>query len=135
MEPGSEEVPVDITPNDSDVLLGRGNQVNFRKGNKYFRSIVQARALNYTTSQDRHEKDRIAMDVVTSIEREGGRFLRAQNSGANRRWQVVSADTVLTKVKQALRDSAAAMTKEQVRTGGTGMQNGKCNALTTSSSA
>mmetsp|Transcript_8706 Transcript_8706/g.16588 ORF Transcript_8706/g.16588 Transcript_8706/m.16588 type:complete len:680 (-) Transcript_8706:195-2234(-) len=103
--------------NMNDVLMGRGAPAIDNEGNMRFRRIVSARRAEYFAAAKRLDKDQIARQVVSTVRSRGGRFLkkidgleeaRAQRIQAGENaWIIVDEDTVLTKVKQALRDRNA----------------------------
>jgi hypothetical protein len=106
-----------LEANDNDVLLGRGNAVNFRGGNVRFRQLAQNKALRYATCSNKLEKDRIAASILSEIKSLGGRFLRpisARNDTGEHlsAWEPVDEEVAMTKAKQTLRDCAAAIRKE-----------------------
>jgi hypothetical protein len=112
-----EEPMIVLEANDNDVLLGRGNAVNFRGGNVRFRQLAQNKALRYATCSNKLEKDRIAASILTEIKSLGGRFLRpisARNDTGEHlsAWEPVDEEVAMTKAKQTLRDCAAAIRKE-----------------------
>jgi hypothetical protein len=100
-----------------DVLLGRGKRSNNWPGNIRFRKLVDAEQNAYMTASDDTTRDAIAFEIANAIERQGGRFLRetvVEVNGAPRSaWMVVEGATIRTKVKQALRDSAKAKSREE----------------------
>ena len=67
------------------------------QGNTNFRKIVEEHALKYTGSQDRREKEQIAREVISVVHISGGRFLRGVSSESNTLFEVVEAETVVTK--------------------------------------
>jgi hypothetical protein len=111
-----EECTIILEANDNDVLLGRGNAVNFRGGNVRFRQLAQNNALRYATCSNKLEKDRIAASILSEIRNTGGRFLRpisARNDTGEHlpAWEPVDEEVAMTKAKQTLRDCAAAIRK------------------------
>ena len=105
-------------PNEFDVLLGRGNNVNHRPGNVLFRKMAAEKSTEYTASAKKEHKDAIAQQLIGEIIDRGGRFLRpitAANSKGEHvaAWEVVTGEVVSTKAKQAMRDAAASARKPQ----------------------
>lgn len=101
---------VEGSPNDHDVILGRGKNANQRPGNIRFRQLTAARASLYKSRRG-SEKNELAREVVEQIRAEGGRFLRAVTAGNSKgelvgAWEIVSDDVSLAKAKQAIRDAA-----------------------------
>lgn len=108
-----------ITPTDADICCGRGNAVNFRKGNRDFRQLAREKAVAYAEApvKDKTTKDDIAESILTEIKSRGGRFLkcvsiRRGNGEVSSAWEVVDHETSLAKVKQTLRDCVTAIRKE-----------------------
>ena len=115
---GTEPVSSLVTKlNMNDVLFGRGAPAIDNEGNIRLRRIVSGRRAEYFSAAKRTQKDQIARQVASAVKSQGGRFLRkiedieqAQNLGiqeGDNAWIIVDEDTVLTKVKQALRDRNA----------------------------
>lgn len=96
--------------NENDVVLGRGKRTWLWVGNVNFRKLVATKASSYLTCHSL-ERNRLAREIMESIHATGGRFLRpilASNKkgevlGA---WEIVSEETAIAKVKQALRDTS-----------------------------
>jgi hypothetical protein len=108
-----------LDPSEDDVCMGRGNAVNFRRGNANFRQLAREKATSYgeASTNDKTTKDDIATNMVNEIKRRGGRFLRAISAtGADGTvvavWEIVDDETAIAKAKQTLRDSVAAIRKE-----------------------
>lgn len=104
--------------NMNDVLMGRGAPAIDNEGNVRFRRIVSGRRAEYFAARKRQDKDRIARQVMNAVESRGGRFLKKKAdeaeqaqlpelAGGDTAWTLVDEDTVLTKVKQSLRDRNA----------------------------
>jgi hypothetical protein len=101
-----------LTPN--DVLFGRGAPSIGNEGNVRFRQLVQSRKREYVSTGKRQVKDWIARQVIHAVTLRHGRFLRKVESlGEAERmgvpeglqaWMMVEEETILQKVKQALRD-------------------------------
>lgn len=102
----------ELTPN--DVLFGRGAPSIDNEGNVRFRQLVQNRKVEYVSTGKRQIKDVIARQVIQAVHQRNGRFLRkieslveAEEMGVPEgitAWATVDDATVLSKVKQALRD-------------------------------
>lgn len=102
--------------NMNDVLGGRGAPIIDNEGNHRFRKIVAGRRAEYFALSRRQAKDRIARQIVTTVRSRGGRFLKKLDDNDQVRslgvkkgdnvWIELDEDTVLTKVKQALRDKS-----------------------------
>lgn len=95
------------TPNDSDVLLGRGGGINGHPGNKVFREWVRVRKEDYNLAGTKAEKARVAHEVMNLVLRQGGRFLqRVSDPGTPGWWMQVDEARALSKTSQALREGA-----------------------------
>jgi hypothetical protein len=111
----------EILPN--DILLGRGAPMIRNEGNARFREIVSTRKKDYMSSGRHHVKNEIAKQVLDVIVHRQGRFLRKVDSPeeaiklgvpkGTQAWVLADNDTILEKVKQALRDKDS--TVDQVR--------------------
>jgi hypothetical protein len=73
------------SPNNNDVLCGRGGRINAHSGNVQFREIVQSRKADYLSDKTKKlEKAHIASAIVRQI-REAhppGRFLKEDPDGS-----------------------------------------------------
>ena len=96
------------TPNDNDILSGRGAGINLHPGNVYYRKLVQSYKLQYVNS-DPAEKKRI-IKCVFNIAKQYGRFLKLDPS--TEEWTRVSDAEAKRKVGQALRENATEIKKQ-----------------------
>jgi hypothetical protein len=95
-----------------DVLLGRTAAIVNYTGNQRYRQLVRLRKADYMSTGRHRQKDEIARQVMAAIHLDGGRFLRLIESSPSTddpsttemTWRIVSEDTALQKVKQALRE-------------------------------
>mmetsp|Transcript_19329 Transcript_19329/g.39666 ORF Transcript_19329/g.39666 Transcript_19329/m.39666 type:complete len:546 (-) Transcript_19329:456-2093(-) len=99
------------TPNQEDVLCGRGGGINSHAGNKVFRAWVTERKRDYNLAPNKQEKTQVAMEVVRRIQNQSprpGRFLRKDPSiqGGQTWWVVCEESKALAKTTQALREGA-----------------------------
>ena len=95
-------------PNDFDVLLGRGNHVNYRPGNVRFRKLAEEKSLAYASANTKANKDAIAAELMDEVTKRGGRFLRqvkTLSEDDDDVWEEVTGKPVSTKVKQSMRDA------------------------------
>ena len=95
-------------PSDVDVLLGRGNHVNYRPGNIRFRQLAAAKGLAYAAARSKEDKDAITAQLVDEVTENGGRFLRqvdVVDEEEDCAWEVVTGQIVSMKVRQAMRDA------------------------------
>jgi len=90
-----------ITPNDNDVLAGRGHGVNRHLGNKKFRAIVAGERSVYAGTTDRHKR-LIVSQIVEQIHNSypPGRFL-TETKGI---WRQMAPEHSKKKTAQALRE-------------------------------
>lgn len=99
------------TPNQEDVLCGRGGGINSHAGNRVFRAWVTERKRDYNLAPNKQEKTQVAMEVVRRIQNQSprpGRFLRKDPSiqGGQTWWVVCEESKALAKTTQALREGA-----------------------------
>jgi len=94
-----------VIPHDHDVLCGRGNFVNYHRGNQYYRSLVRKYFLQYVASP-KPDKPKYALLIYHEIRMQDppGRFLR-QDAGT-KMWHDVGERKALDKTRQALREGA-----------------------------
>ena len=111
-----QEEQTDIyTPNDSDVLGGRGSAVRLFPGNHNFLKIVkQYQPLYFSATTTKKKKGEIVMDIMEKIKSSGGRFLKLDNVNNDcGEWVCMNLDESRKKIGQALRDNAPITLKEQ----------------------
>ena len=91
------------TPNENDVLCGRGSGPYSHDGNKQFREIVTEHKSMYNLV-DNSLKTFIAKEVVRFVRTQNpaGRFLSKSNDDG--KWYEVPDDIAVQKTKQALRE-------------------------------
>jgi hypothetical protein len=100
------------TPNDSDVICGRGGGSNHHKGNETFRRIVKEKKGGYVETDGRTPKAGIAWTVVQWIrykQNPPGRFLEKNENGT---WTEVGDKKAQVKTSQALREKNSNRTKK-----------------------
>mmetsp|Transcript_5514 Transcript_5514/g.8025 ORF Transcript_5514/g.8025 Transcript_5514/m.8025 type:complete len:141 (+) Transcript_5514:93-515(+) len=92
-------------PHDHDVLYGRGNFVNYHKGNAFFRDLVRKNKQSYVKADKRAKKD-FAVQIVNQIRNRAppGRFLKQNPS--TELWEEVGEIEAMKKARQALREGA-----------------------------
>eukprot|EP00977_Amphora_coffeiformis_P029812 scaffold42870_cov275-Amphora_coffeaeformis.AAC.1 len=112
-------------PGPHDVLMGRGAPVTEHEGNTRLRQLVIDRHSAYAAPQiKRGDKQRVAMSIVQTVRKRGGRFLRRlqtvsdeepqqeqpqktseRSSAKSFVWEVVTDEQeIIRKIKQLLRD-------------------------------
>eukprot|EP00977_Amphora_coffeiformis_P029651 scaffold42134_cov252-Amphora_coffeaeformis.AAC.3 len=99
----------------NDVLMGRGAPSAEYEGNTRLRRIVLGRREDYVNAPKRKDKHRIAVEIIETVYKNKGRFLRrVEEEGKlidnglqanDAAWELVTDRTeLLSKVKQLLRD-------------------------------
>ena len=118
-QPEARKVVDSVGPH--DVLMGRGAPVSEATGNVRLRNLVMGRQPEYISVTKRRDKHKIALEIVQTVRRNGGEFLRKIESTSGGKhddthhedgtidekcqWEVVSDMNEITgKVKQLLRD-------------------------------
>jgi hypothetical protein len=109
----TKSTPVLLPPGDhgirtfteKDCLSGRGGATNVHRGNKKFRDLVDKHRQEYLASRIK-DKQRITRDIVETIRRDGGRFLKRERDGF---WYEIGDVAAREKAAQALRQKAAMM--------------------------
>ena len=92
-----------ITPNENDVVSGRGSGANRHKGNLHFRKLIKDRK-SYYLSLSKNLKMGVAREIYEEIASldPPGRFL--QKNPETDTWFQVKKDRALEKISQALRE-------------------------------
>lgn len=92
-----------VTPNENDVLCGRGSRSYFHPGNKLFRTIVGHRKSTYNDSGNKF-KPAIAAEVIHFIQSQtpSGRFLSEDK--VTKLWYEIPFNAAVQKTQQALRE-------------------------------
>lgn len=84
------------TPNEFDVLKGRGRGIYNHEGNLKFKAVVQTHLSSYKSS-NKDEKSLLAEKVVTEVNEDGGMFLEKGSDGL---WYETSFEEALNKTTQ-----------------------------------
>lgn len=89
---------------DWDVLCGRGGESNNHVGNKRYRKVVDERKAEYRkiNSKQRKLKTVFVRDIVSHINKCGGRFIDVDSKG---KYYVVTMEKARKKTSQALRET------------------------------
>jgi len=104
-------------PHPIDVLMPVGGY-QLWAGNRRYRMLVELRRPEFRAAESQQEQARIALDIVRTIQKEGGRFLAAIETPANNSnstatapgivrttvWRILPETDVLTQLGAALRD-------------------------------
>jgi hypothetical protein len=89
--------------NGSDVLCGRDKLSHCHVGNKKFRRVIEAFRKQYQQAESREVKAQISSQVIDTIHRNGGRFLKLDESAGI--WKEVSTAYAKEKCSHALRSA------------------------------
>ncbi len=96
-----------ITPNENDVLLGRGGKSFDHIGNRKLRDLATVYFERYNTAK-KNDKTSVAQDIVEHIQNLGGRFLKKEQQpleeGSDSCWVEVSNKVAVEKASQMIRD-------------------------------
>ena len=76
-----------VVPGSNDVLLGRDKMVLHHSGNYRFKHLISSYQDQYDKSP-RMEKTIIATEIVGTIQRLGGRFLKRKRTLVGSRWKI-----------------------------------------------
>jgi hypothetical protein len=112
----------------TDVLCGRGGDINVHVGNEHYRNIIESNRVEYLTSKYKREKRSIATRVVDTIHNLSppGRFLskiqhhgrkRGRSKGPDLGWVEIEYEKAIEKASQALRENAPSIRKQIGRQG------------------
>lgn len=91
-----------VTPNENDVLSGRG--AIKQAGNLYLRALVGKLRPSYAKCSTLNDKKQFAQLVFDDIRSRGGRFLKQDNE--TKLWHDIGDTIALNKVRQSLREGA-----------------------------
>ncbi|KAL9178588.1 hypothetical protein ACHAXT_001926 [Thalassiosira profunda] len=124
---GQWQKTMPITPNENDVLFGRGTAVSDHPGNRRFRALCESRRDAFQNAPNRKTKRALAAAVFDEVANPGGRFLAEAARGgddggsseeeggattdlhprlAEKAWAEVEKDRALAKIKHRLRERA-----------------------------
>jgi len=107
--PSPEEVIDKVEEN--DVLCGRGGETNNHVGNIRYRDLVKKYQREYLKAK-RRNKPKIARQIVDTIRRAGGRFLKKVPGETT--WRDVGNNKAREKTSQALREGAPELREDGV---------------------
>jgi hypothetical protein len=92
---------ISVLPTANDILSGRGSGSNSHPGNVRFIQMLKTRSEEYDSSL-KGQKRRITGSIVQSLQKEGRRFLKFEESA--RGWTVMSDKNAVQKTASAMRD-------------------------------
>lgn len=105
-------------PNTNDVLCGRGKPFIMHSGNTQFRSLVEARKVQYISSKSNREKIDVANIIMRQIENMDppGRFLKKHSISIDMAiiWCVIPKIEAIKKIRQALREGNTVRNKPKL---------------------
>ena len=105
-------LPEDYQPRECDVCCGRGKKNWTHEGNKTFRKLIRKNVKAYQDAVDKQRRNLVVESIVETIYREGGRFLKQDDS---KRWCDIGELQAREKVGHSLRDQVNAQAKAQQR--------------------
>lgn len=88
---------------DQDVVCGKDKLSHSHVGNRQFRKIIHSYSWNYQNASRRDEKTRITSEIIGMITREGGRFVKLDESSGT--WVEIDAAATHDKVSHSLRSA------------------------------
>lgn len=99
----SIQQPKLVGVNTTDVLCGRDRVSHAHVGNKQFRKLIEKLHQTYQSATSRDVKTQITCQIIATVHRNGGRFLKINESTG--RWEVVTDHYAREKVSHALRSA------------------------------
>ena len=93
-------IPITSEVHEKDVMCGRGGKTNTFVGNLRFRELVKSLQPKYLICR-RREKPLLAKYIVSTIRKQGGRFLKKMPNGA---YSEIGDEQAIAKTLQALRE-------------------------------
>lgn len=104
--------------NQFDVLLGRGAFCAFHTGSIAFKALVVSRLSSYVKPESRKVKTLLTLEIISSIQRNGGRFLvknedtKAQSAASKHSyWYEIGRSEARIKVRDVFRDCIKSIQK------------------------
>lgn len=97
----------EVQPHAHDIKCGRGHGSNMHPGNRYYQDKVMANKQAYNEARGNFDKNMIAGSILNQIQSRSppGRFLESHVRNGKETWSIImNRDTVIKKIKQALRD-------------------------------
>ena len=93
--------PLDIPISPFTVIVGRGKIPKENPGNKQLRKIAESFLSQYSGAQDKRTKTKAVNNVLESIRRSNGQFVKKTRSGS---WEEVSDTAAREKIGYVFRD-------------------------------
>lgn len=91
-----------VLPRPNDVLLGRGRPFQLYSGNLALTAMIDQNRTRYTTAK-KMDKKAITSEIVESIRKSGGMFLKKAVEGSDVDWEEVDFETSRLKVSHSFR--------------------------------
>jgi hypothetical protein len=101
--PNHNALAVITNPEKSDVLCGRGGQINKHKGNIVYRRVVEFNKAVYK-QVPKQQRCLVSQSIVQTVVNHGGRFLQQEQKV----WKEIPFRRAVQKTSQALREPSAA---------------------------
>ena len=92
-----------------DVFLGRGDGVAKKHGNVLYRKMIKKNKNSYRCACGNRAKNQVAKSIMNNFKNNGGTFYSKADNGM---WTRSPESTVLSKVKQALREPEKEMKRK-----------------------
>lgn len=96
-------LPLNFTPQATDILCGRGNVFSNHDGNRYFGRVIRANLKKYRDAGSRPDKIRVVDGILQEIRSEGVRFAKQDNE--TKRWYELNDVLAHQKIGHAIRDT------------------------------
>ena len=87
---------------EKDVLCGRDRHIHSHPGNRCFRHLINTFRERYQNAKHREAKTAMTSEIVDTVKKYGGRFLKQDPDG---RWREVDQSYAHEKVSHALRSA------------------------------
>ena len=92
------------SPNDNDILFGRGGESNNAKGNRRYQKVIEESSEEYSSLTSRKAKTEFAWNIYSQLRNEGARFLRREKGSSY--WSTAPEEACRKKISQRLRERA-----------------------------
>lgn len=92
------------TPNQKDILFGRGGESNNAEGNRRYQKVIESRCQAYSALGGRKAKTQLAWQIYKELRDEGARFLKKEKGSLY--WSEAPEGDCRKKISQRLRERA-----------------------------
>jgi hypothetical protein len=96
-------LPSTFSPSSKHVICARGKSYWDHEGNKKYRQLIAAATKKYQEATNKGEKSSVVSDIVESIHRQGGGFVKKSPTGTG--FVQISEQYMRERISQSLRDS------------------------------